>query len=385
MKPTKKICGLSTKPGTIKSFMVENLQYMSEHGYKSYCISNPGEEMTSDLLRDVEFISLDMKWGNVSPWEVLKCVWKMYRIFRRERFGVIQYATANAGLYAAIAGWLARVPVRVFLQWGIAYTDYKGLKLWFYKFMEKMTCKFSTVVQPDSWANLDFAVSEGLYKRSKGDVLGQGSACGVDLSKYDIAKRQEWRNEVINKYGLEQYEHVFGFVGRVVPEKGINELLEAFNELNDQKSCLLVVGPLEEKDRLIPEVLNKAENSSNIYFVGSVPSAEKYFAAFDYMVLPSYREGFGMVVLEAAGVGTPSIISNIKGPTDFVKDGENGIVCEVKSEYSLKEAMIKAINISTDDYKRLADNAYETVKCDFDSQKFKEIFFKNREELLKAK
>ena len=132
----KKICGIATKAVTIKAFMVGNLQYMASNGYKSYCISNKSDIMTKELLGDIEFIPVDMKWGNVSPVEVFKCVKAFYKIFKKEKFDIIQYSTANAGLYASIAGWLAGVPVRVFLQWGIAYPDHHGIKRWFYKMME---------------------------------------------------------------------------------------------------------------------------------------------------------------------------------------------------------------------------------------------------------
>ncbi len=379
----KKICGISTKAVTIRAFMIDNLKYVADNGYESFCISNPSEIMTKDLLGKVHFIPVEMQWGNVSPFELLKQIYRFYKIFRKERFDVIQFATANAGLYAAIAGWLARVPVRVFLQWGIAYPDYTGPKLWFYRFMEKLTCTFSTHVQPDSFSNLNFAISEKLFKPAKGSVVYNGSACGVNLTKFNIDNRLKWRNEVFEKYNLNQYKKVFGFVGRIVPEKGINELIEAFLQLEDhQRYALMLVGSAEEVNRLDGSIYEESKKYNNIFYTGRVSIPERYFSAFDFMVLPSYREGFGMVVLEAAAMGTPSIISNIKGPTDFVVDGYNGLICEVQSVDSLYHSIIRALEMNEDAYTEMSKNAYRTVKDKFDSEAFKKEFLINRNQLL---
>ena len=344
----KKICGLTTLPITIKSFMLGNLNYMADNGYKAYAISQPGEVLQKEHLGKVQFLPLLIKHGNVSPLEVFKTIWKLYKVFKKEQFDIIQYATSNAALYACIAGWMARIPVRIYCQWGISYTDYHGMYLWFYKLMEKATCIFSTSVQPDSPSNLKFSIEEGLYEASKGHVLLNGSATGVDLTKYDYSMKKEWSKDIRNMYSIPQNSFVFGFVGRLVPEKGINELLEAFLSMNEENAYLLLVGPVEE-NRLDSGLLAKAKVQSCIIFVGSVPNAAKYHAAFDFLVLPSYREGFGMTVVEAAALATPSIISRINGPTDFVEDECNGLICEVKSVESLKIKMEQALHLSIEE------------------------------------
>ena len=130
-------------------------------------------------------------------------------------------------------------------------------------------------------------------------------------------------------------------------------------------------------------MLKEAKEKANIVFTGGIQAPEKYFAGFDFFVLPSYQEGFGLTVLEAAGVGTPSIVSNIKGPTDFVTDNYNGLLCEARSVSSLENTLRRALAMSKDDYTQLAKNAYDVVKKDFDSVTFKEHFLNNRNELLK--
>ncbi len=383
----KKICGITTKPVTIKSFMLGNLNYLTYNDYESYVISgDDGKTLNMSNLENVKFIPVDIKHGNVSPLEVLKTTWKLYKLFRKHRFDVIQYATSNAALYASFAGWLARIPVRIYCQWGISYTDYKGLPYWFYKTAEKVTCLFSTSVQPDSPSNLKFSISENLYSPSKGYVLLNGSATGVNLVRFNHSRKDEWKQQILLKYSIPNDAFIFGFIGRIVPEKGINELLEAFISLPNNNAYLFIVGPQEEEIRLNQELLTKAKKHTRIIFTGSVSDAEKYHATFTFHVLPSYREGFGMTVVEAAAMGTPSIISNINGPTDFIVDNFNGYICDVKSVASLSESLNKALSVETSEIIRLSENAYNLVKEKFDSEVFKKEFLNNRNELLiKAK
>lgn len=379
----KKICAISTLPGTINSFMLGNLKYVSEHGYESYCICGIGEGLSNEVLGNVKYYPInEMKWGIMSPLELYRCIKTLYKIFKREKFDIIQYATSNAAFCASIAGWLAKVPVRINCQWGIAYPIYKGWKRWLFYYSTKIICKLSTSVQPDSKGNLQFSIEHRLYPKEKGCVLYNGSACGVDLEKYDITKRKEWRNYIFKQYDLGKYKIIYGFVGRVVVEKGINELLKAFLNLNCSDACLLVVGSLNDVQRLDQSLYNKAQESTNIIFVGSVSNTAMYYAAIDFLILPSYQEGFGMTILEAAGVGTPSIITNIKGPTDLIKEGVNGMICDPKSVDSLQMVMRKAYDLDSDEYTLMADNAYRIAKQDFDSKIFKQLFLENRNELL---
>lgn len=363
--------------------MLENLNYLTYNGYKSYVISNDdGVTLNKSNLGRVEFISLNIKHGNVSPFEVLRTTWRLYKLFKKHKFDIIQYATSNAALYASFAGWLAKVPVRIYCQWGISYIDYKGLFYWFYKTAEKFTCIFSTSVQPDSPSNLKFSIKEKLYSQSKGYVLLNGSATGVNLVRFNYYKKEEWKHQILSKYSIPDNAFIFGFIGRIVPEKGINELLEAFMSLNNDAIYLFIVGPQDEEFRLNQVLLREARLNPNIIFTGKVSDVEKYHAAFTFHVLPSYREGFGMTVVEAAAMGTPSIITNINGPTDFIEDNYNGYICDVKSVSSLKQSMNKALCAETSEIIRLSENAYNLVKEKFDSEVFKKEFLNNRNRLL---
>ena len=161
--------------------------------------------------------------------------------------------------------------------------------------------------------------------------------------------------------------------------------MEAFMNINNPDTCLMIVGPLDDDGRLNHELYEKAKLAKNVLFTGPTPNAAKFFAAFDFMMLPSYREGFGMTVLEAAGLATPSICSNINGPTDLIKNGVNGLVCEVKSVESLQKTLTRAFNMTTEEYSAMSSTAYKIASEKYDSRIFKEKFLESRLNMINKK
>lgn len=381
-----KICGITTKSNTIAAFMLKPFNALAAKGFECYVISSPDRDsrISEESLGAVKHIAVDIKWGFMTPFQLIKTVYNLYKVFRKERFDIIQYATMNAALCSSIAGWLARVPVRINHLWGLDYLMFKGWKRALYYSSTKLICKLSTHVQPDSKGNLQFGKEIGLFDEKKGGMVYNGSACGLDLKKFDISKREEWRKEIRKEVGLEKYDKVFGFVGILNFDKGIDEMLQAFMELNRPDVALVLVGGLEKTHTLKQDVFEKAKQQPNIYILGRKNNPQKYFASFDFHILSSYAEGFGMVILEAAGVGTPSIITNIKGPTDFIKDNVNGYVCEPHSVDSLLQAIQRALAISPEEYERLAKNAHDMAKNDYDSEVFLEKYVENRIELYNS-
>lgn len=378
-----KICGLTTQAATIAAFMLKPFNKLADNGFECYAISSPDvtSRFTKENLGQVKHIPVNIKWGYMLPHQLIKTVYQLYKIFKREKFDVIQYATMNAALCASIAGWLARVPVRINLLWGLDYLMFKGWKRALYYTSTKLICMLSTKVLPDSKGNLEFGIKTGLFDEKKGGIVYNGSACGLDMKRFDISKKDQWRKEIRDEYGLNKYKCVFGFVGVVSFDKGIDEMLQAFMKLNRPDVALVLVGGLNKTNTLIQEVYEKAKVQPNIYFLGRHLDAERYFASYDFNLLTSYAEGFGMVILEAAGLGAPSIITNIKGPTDFIKDNVNGFVCEPRSVDSLLQAMQRALALPPQEYERLSKNAYEIVKRDYDSEVFLEKYVENRLEL----
>lgn len=376
-----KICGIVTKAFAIRAFMLDNLKYVHNNGFESSFICEP-ENFSKEELGTLRYHPITMRRGYVSPFEIIRVIYQLTKLFKKEQYDIIQYSSSNAGLYAAVAGWLANVPVRIFCMWGLAFTDLKGCNRLFHKYLDKLICIFSTSVQPDSFANLKVAITENLIPAEKGCVIYNGSATGVDLDKFNITQKENWKKEIRSEYKIPLGAKVFGFVGRLVPEKGLNELFDAYKRFNDKNIYLLIVGPYYNVKALNQGLYKWAQENDHIIFVGPVLSPAKYYAAMDFFILPSYREGFGSVVIEAAGLGVPTICSNIKGPTDYIKDGYNGILCEVKSSESLFNAIMRALALSPQEYDTLCKNVYDSVKRDFDSKIFREYFYRNRVELI---
>ncbi len=325
-------------------FVVETAKYIHDNtDWDITFICNNDEDFASRLPNFIHFHPISMERG-VSIAGV-KAMLEMRKFFKKQKFDMIQYSTPNASLYASIAGKLAKVPVRLYCQWGIAYVGFEGIKRKIFKAIEKTVCRLSTWIEPDSKSNLSFSHAEGLYPTSIGSVIGSGSACGVDFKKFNIEFKNKYRETVRGNYRLPNESFVFGYVGRITKDKGINELLSAFKTISAENSntFLMLVGPDEEDDTVDNELIKWAKESEQVIFVGFTRVVEQYLSAMDCFVLPSYREGFGMGVVEAEAMGVPVIITNIPGPIDAMVQNRTGEIVEKKDAAGLTAAMNKLL------------------------------------------
>ena len=336
----KKVCFITTVSVTLKAFVVDFAKYMYSHGdYEITMICNPDPEFEASLPEYIRFIPIPMERG-ISLGGVAAMM-EMVRIFRREKFDLVQYSTPNASLYASLAAWLARVPVRLYCQWGMAYVGFSGMKRRIFKQVEKTVCSLSTWVEPDSRGNLDFSHAEGLYPEQKGSVNWNGSASGVDLHKFDISCRDQWRGGIRAALGIPAEAFAFGFVGRINGDKGINELFTAFRSLlaKHPDAHLLLGGDPEKAETVDESLYDWAEQEHRVHFCGYTNVVEQYLAAMDAYVLPSYREGFGSAVIEAEAMGLPVIVTDIPGPTNAMVRDVTGLVIPLKDAAALENAM----------------------------------------------
>lgn len=336
----KKICYVTTVPGTLESFVlpiVKQLQQMTDWEITLICDTN--EDFAGHLPEGVRYIPVPMKRGiRLSG---IGAMFRLRKIFRKEKFDLVQYSTPNAALYASIAAWLARVPVRLYCQWGIAYVGFSGFKRRIFKCIEKLVCRLSTWVEPDSFGNLHFSHAEKLYPEAKGSVVWNGSASGVDLQKFDINQKAAWRKAMRAQWNIPADAVVYGFVGRITRDKGINELLAAFRNVlqRNPNTYLMLVGREEQTDSLESGLYDWAKAAPHVLFCGHTNVVEQYLSAMDVYLLPSYREGFGSGVIEAEAMGVPVIVSDIPGPTDAMARGKTGLVVPVKDVPALETAM----------------------------------------------
>lgn len=340
----KKICFVTTIYVTYKCFLKQFSEYLHRSGeYDISLICNNEEKMAEDLPEFVHYFPVKMSRGvSLSAFNALN---EINKIFREEKFDIVQYSTPNAALYASIAAKSNKIPVRLYCQWGIRYMGFEGIKRGIFKFLEKITCDNSTFIEAESNSIRNFALEEKLYSENKSCVIWNGSASGVDLQKFNLENKQGWKRTIRQQYTLNDMDVVFSFAGRLTADKGINELLYAF--LNIEKKYpnvkLFIMGGMDDYDSIDTKLFTEAKSSQNIIFTGNVSNVEEYYAASDIFVAPSYREGFGLVVVEAEAMALPAIVSDVPGQTDAVKKDITGLICKVKSGDSLQKAMEKLV------------------------------------------
>lgn len=378
----KKICFVTTVPGTLRAFVLETAKYLHESGgYDITFICDYDEQFQSSLPKYISYIPVSMSRGIDIRGIIV--IFKMYKLFKNKKFDIVQYSTPNASFYAAIASKLANIPVRLYCQWGIAYVGFQGIKRTIFKSIEKIVCNFSTWIEPDSYGNLHYSYIEGLYTNEKSSVIWNGSAAGVNLEKFDISQKNTWRNEIRNKYLIDNDTFVIGFVGRITGDKGINELLESTRELFIKKpnSRLLLIGNTEKIKSINSEFYQWSLNEPRVIYCGRTSEVEKYLAAIDVFVLPSYREGFGSTVIEAEAMGVPVIVTDIPGPTDAMIDEKTGIVIRKADIASLGESLL-FLNENRDIGIKMGEEGCLYATNNFESNKLKKYILEDRDRLL---
>lgn len=377
----KKICYVVTVPITIRAFFVPQLQYLAEHGFEVHVICSEDDELQELLGEKIKYIPLNMPRG-ISFGGTIKAIRELTRIFKREKYDLVQYSTPNAAFNASIASKVAKIRIRNYHLMGLRYEGDHGLKRTILKMMEKISCSLSTDIECVSNSNMEIALRDNIFPRSKATIVWNGSTGGVDLERFDISKKTEWRRAIREKYGIAEEQTVFGFVGRITRDKGINELLGAFQNLfsSAPNSILMLVGNFEGEEELDQEKVHWAKQSENVMFVSSVHDVERYYAALDVLVLPSYREGFGNVVIEAEAMGVPVVVSNIPGPIDAMQNEVTGLQSKLKDQNDLCEKMKRLLNEDT--RRKYSVAAREFVEQSFDSKVLREKIYQRKRELL---
>lgn len=339
----KKICYITTVSSTVKAFFLATIDKLCKNDYQVTVICDYDLKLEELLPRGVHYMPVHMERG-ISIKNGITAVWRLYKIFRQEKFDLIQYCTPNAAFYSSIAGKLAGVKIRLYHNMGFVFLSYHGLKRTIFLLLEKITCRLSDKVQFASKSNLSLALENRLTTENKAYVVWNGSSGGVDLERFNISKKNEYRSQSREMYGIKDNDFIFGFVGRLTKDKGIEELFSAFWQI--RKDCkyrdyvkLLVVGPIENLSSIDKKLLNDIQRDPHVIFCGIQSEIEKFYSAMDVLVLPSYREGFGNVIIEAGAMGIPVIASDIPGPSDIVWHGETGLLCKPKDAKDLERCM----------------------------------------------
>jgi len=298
----KRICFVVSSPLTARAFLASHIARLSSEFDVAVIANADGL-----AIEGARFISAPIE-RPISPLRDLYALLVLVNVFRRERFDLVHSVTPKAGLLAMAAAWLARVPARVHTFTGQVWVTRTGPARSFLRFMDGLIARFATHVLVDSRSQRDFLIQQGVVSAAKSAVLANGSICGVDGERFRPRPQPRADGEV-----------VFLFVGRMGRDKGVPDLLAAFARVaqRDPAARLVLVGPDEEG-------LGRA--ADKVRWVGSTDRVEDYMAAADVFCLPSYREGFGQVAVEASACGLPVIASRIYGLTDAVADGETGFL-----------------------------------------------------------
>jgi len=331
---------ITTVPLSLDKLLEGQLNYMSDF-YNVIAVSSEKEYLEKIGKREnvaTHHIEMTRK---ITPLHDLFSVVKMYFFFKKVKPFIVHTHTPKAGIVGMLAARLAGVPHRLHTVAGLPLLEATGFKRKVLDFVEQLTYSCATKVYPNSKALLNIINENKYCPSAKLKVIGQGSSNGINTDYFnDNHFSTEQKSELKKQLNINEDDFVFIFVGRIVADKGINELITAFSELQQQKVKLLLVGPLEQElNPLLPETLQQIQSNANIISVGYQNDVRPYFAISNALVFPSYREGFPNVVMQAGAMNLPSIVTNINGCNEIIEEGKNGIIIPVKNSNELHKAM----------------------------------------------
>lgn len=340
-----KIARVSTVPFFVLTQLKAQIDALASSGAAVTVIASY-DEMSSQLAESTNYIPINIE-RKINPVKDFLSLISLVKVFRNKKFNVVHSTTPKAGLLCAIAGFLSGTEVRLHTFTGQPWVTMGGAKKLILKFCDKIIGLLNTHCYADSISQKNFLVSSGVIKAEKISVLGSGSLAGINLDRFDSSRYSvEELTDLRGELGIPEDSKILLFVGRVTPDKGVRELLSAFGEIvrTDKSVFLILVGPFEADAENIVASATMDNLSRNLKVVGYSNEPEKYMALADLLCLPSYREGFGTVVIEAAAMGTPTVGTDIYGLSDAIVNGETGILVPVRDPDSLKHAIVSILS-----------------------------------------
>ena len=369
----KKLIRITTVPISFKVLLKGQLRFMASNGFDVKGVSSEGEELKEVRENEgivMEAINMSRK---ITPFQDLKSLWEMWNFLRKEKPQIVHTHTPKAGIIGMLAARLAGVPHRLHTVAGLPLMEAMGIKRKILNFVERLTYSSATRVYPNSKGLYNFILQNNFTQSNKLKIIANGSSNGINTTFFSPAQVSEIEKITLReKLNIQPDDFVFVFVGRIVSDKGINELIKAFSELQTAKNNeltgikLLLVGDLEsDLDPLNPETLAELNQNKDIISVGFQQDVRPFFAISDALAFPSYREGFPNVVMQAGAMGLPSIVSDINGCNEIIVEGKNGLIIPPKNVVKLKEKMLtlaKDKNLYTKlkgNSRRMIENRYE--------------------------
>ena len=357
----QKICFVLTVEYAVKVFLLSHLRALSELYDITVIVNTDNPNFLVETGINAKVIPLKIS-RNISFFSDLICLFKLIKIFHQQRFSSVHSLMPKSGLLAMLGAWVVCVPLRIHTFTGQVWVTKTGFKRFILKQFDGLIAFLSTNSIVDSPSQCRFLLDNKISTAAKAVVFSKGSISGVDAerfkpnlqSKIDIRQQLRISDEAI----------IFLFIGRLNKDKGVLDLAYAFKQLDIKMIHLVFVG--SDEQNMQAEIMNIIGISQKVYFIGHTNMPEAYMAAADVLCLPSYREGFGSVVIEAAAVGIPAIASRIYGITDAVVDGETGLLHEPRDIEEIKSCMKQLIDNKILRLK-LGEQARQRVNRDFDS------------------
>ncbi|MGV6945621.1 glycosyltransferase family 4 protein [Sphingobacterium kyonggiense] len=366
----KKLIRITTVPISLKILLKGQHKYMQENGFEVLGVSSPGNELFE--IRNVEGINVVelLMTRKISPIQDLISLWNFYKLCKKERPEIVHSHTPKAGIIGMLGAKLANVPIRLHTVAGLPLMESIGLKRTVLNFVEKITYKSATYVLPNSKGLYDFILKNNFTTSSKLKIIGNGSSNGIDTRYFSkLSFDADTIIRLKSELNIQSDDFVFIFIGRLVRDKGIKELVSAFSKFNSNKIKLLLVGKQEpDLDPLSNETLDEIKNNKEIISVGFQNDIRPFLAISDALVFPSYREGFPNVVMQAGSMELPSIVSDINGCNEIIVQNLNGLIVPVKSENKLFEAMMYMLS-NKQEYLNMKANSRNMIMERYEQQK----------------
>jgi len=329
----RRIVLVSTVPYFMVSQLSAQIQFLRSLGMQVTLITSPGKELeTLPPGDDLTVITMDIP-RKQQPWRDLKVLMRLFSAFRRGKFSIVHSTTPKAGLLCAIAGKLAGMPVRLHTFTGQAWLTRQGLMRSIMRISDRLIVNLSTHCYADSPSQRQFLIDEGIATSHRISVNGKGSLAGVDLQRFSAdLQTDEDKSNARAQAGITKDAFVLTYIGRITRDKGLFELLAAVEKLLSQcpDVVLLLLGPID--DEAGREIIRRAEKMTHVQYLGFQAEPEHFLAITDVLCLPSYREGFGTVVIEAAAMGVPCVGSKISGLVDAIEDEVSGLLVPARDE-----------------------------------------------------
>lgn len=334
-----KVIRTSTIPISLNKLLKGQLKFLSKE-FEVIGLSSSGTDLDEVKDREgVKTIAVEMQRG-MSPFKDIVSLVKLYLVFKKEKPQIVHSITPKAGLLCMLAAKFAGVPIRMHMFTGLLFPTMKGFSQKFFIKMDQLLCWAATNIYPEGNGVKQDLINYNITSKPL-KVLANGNVNGIDLdffSPKQISEDQKY--QLRNELNFDPQDFVFVFVGRLVGDKGINELVDAFKSFDNSNVKLLLVGPLELKQDPIKEAtIKEITNNKNIISVGSKSDVRPYLAISDVLVFPSYREGFPNVVLQAGAMELPCIVTNISGCNEIIEEGKNGIIIPPKNKLAIANAM----------------------------------------------